>query len=117
MHCQSLFNNTKIMESINNSNTLSEKHSKMTLKGYYKNLPVPTHPKKRMIQDLAKLCDVTDTTVRNWIKYGLRPNNPDHIIIISKYTGISPDLSANVMLLKINGLNLLLLGRSHGLSV
>jgi hypothetical protein len=60
----------------------------MTLKDYYKSLGRQTPPKTALIQDIAKLCKVTETTVRNWIIRDMKPINPEHIKIISKKTGI-----------------------------
>lgn len=76
------------MESINNSNSFEENGQIMTLKSYYKNLPTPTHPKKELIQSIATRCGVTEVTVRNWIMYGFRPDNQDHVQVISEITGI-----------------------------
>ena len=76
------------METIKNSNSSGVNGQIMTLKSYYKNLPNPTHPKKELIQNIATRCGVTETTARNWIMYGFRPDNPDHIQIISEITGI-----------------------------
>lgn len=79
------------MESNNNSNTLPEKGKSITLRGYYKSLPEPTFPKRDFIQEIATKCNVTLTTANNWIKYGIKPNNPEHIRILSEITGIAPE--------------------------
>ena len=79
------------MESNNNSNTLPEKGKSMTLRGYYKSLPEPTFPKRDFIQEIATKCNVTLSTANNWIKYGIKPNNPEHIRILSEITGIAPE--------------------------
>ncbi|WP_298546767.1 hypothetical protein [uncultured Parabacteroides sp.] len=76
------------METINNSNSFAEKGQIMTLRSYYKNLPEPTHPKKALINSIAVRCGVTLATARNWILYGIRPDNPLHIQTISEITGI-----------------------------
>lgn len=76
------------METIKNSNSSAENGRIMTLRGYYKNLPEPTHPKKELINSIAVKCCVTLATARNWILYGFRPGNPAHIQIISDITGI-----------------------------
>lgn len=76
------------METIKNSNSSAENGRIMTLKSYYKNLPEPTHPKKALINSIAVQCGVTLATARNWILYGIRPDNPFHIQTISKITGI-----------------------------
>ena len=79
------------MENSNNSNTFSQKERIMTLKGYYKSLPEPTYPKKDFIQEIALKCNVTLVTANNWVKYGIRPSNPEHVRILSEITGISPE--------------------------
>lgn len=76
------------MESSNKTNTLNGKGQSMTLRGYYKSLPEPTFPKKDFIQEIATKCNVTLTTANNWIKYGIKPNNPEHVRILSEITGI-----------------------------
>ena len=76
------------METIKNSNSSGGNGQIMTLKSYYKNLPEPTHPKKELINNIAMKCKVTLATARNWILYGVRPDNPNHILIISEITGI-----------------------------
>lgn len=76
------------METIKNSNSSAENGQIMTLRSYYKNLPNPTHPKKELVQKIASACGITETTARNWIMYGFRPDNPEHVKIISDITGI-----------------------------
>lgn len=79
------------MKSDNKTNTLKPKSKIMTLKGYYKSLPDPTYPKKDFINTIAERCNVTLTTANNWIKYGIKPNNLEHVQILSEITGISPE--------------------------
>ena len=79
------------MESSRKANEQTDKLCIITLKSYYKNLPNPTHPKKELIRRIAAECNVTEVTVRNWIMYGFRPDNPNHIEIISKITGIAKE--------------------------
>lgn len=76
------------MESVVKTNSLGDKCEMMTLRGYYNSLPVATHPKIDFIRSVAKRCGVTSTTARNWAKYGVKPINPDHILILSEMTGI-----------------------------
>lgn len=76
------------MESTLKTNTSSVNAGIITLQGYYKNLPEATYPKSNFIRDVAARCGVTDVTVRNWIKYGMKPNNPEHAAILSEMTGI-----------------------------
>lgn len=91
MHYQYLYNTTKIMESINNSNNLGKNGQIMTLKGYYLNLPDATHPKTEFINEVIRRTGVSFTTARNWVIYGMRPNKPEHVSILSEITGISPE--------------------------
>lgn len=79
------------MESIKNSNSSCGNGQIMTLKGYYRNLPEATYPKSNFIRDVAARCGVTEVTVRNWIKYGMKPSNPEHIAILSEMTSISSE--------------------------
>lgn len=58
---------------------------------YYQNLPDSTHPKTEFINEIAKKTGVSSTAVRNWIMYGMKPNKPEHISVLSEITGISPE--------------------------
>ena len=35
--------------------------------------------------------NVTIATANNWVKYGIKPSNPEHVRILSEITGISPE--------------------------
>lgn len=72
------------------SKTLDEGRN-MTLKGYYQNLPSSVHPKTDFINEITKRTGVSFTAARNWVVYGMRPNNPEHIFVLSEITGISPE--------------------------
>lgn len=76
------------MESDLKTSTYGLKSKNITLEGYYKGLPEATYPKSNFIIEVAHRCGVTATSVRNWIKYGIKPNNPEHIKILSEITGI-----------------------------
>ena len=76
------------MESSRISTTFEGKSSKMTLRGYYESLPDSRHPKTEFVNEIAARAGVSTATVRNWIAYGMRPNNPKHIEILSEVTGI-----------------------------
>lgn len=76
------------MESISKTNILEVNTSIITLEDYYKKLPDATYPKSNFIRDVAAKCGVSEVTVRNWIKYGMKPNNPEHVVILSEMTGI-----------------------------
>lgn len=88
MHYKSLYNTTKIMESINNSNSFVKNEQIITLKGYYLNLPDSTHPKTEFINEVIKRTGVSFTTARNWVIYGMKPNNPEHVKALVEITGI-----------------------------
>ena len=60
----------------------------MTLKSYYKNLPDAKYPKSELINKIAVQCGVTLASARNWILYGIHPEKPEHVQIISEITGI-----------------------------
>lgn len=64
---------------------------KMTLRGYYESLPDATCPKTDFINEIASKAGVTSSTVRNWIFYGMKPANENHIGILVEVTGIPAD--------------------------
>lgn len=64
---------------------------KMTLRDYYESLPSSSHPKTEFVNDIAVRAGVSTTTVRNWIVYGMKPINPEHVEILSQATGIEKD--------------------------
>ena len=76
------------MENDSKANTNVLKSRNITLESYYRGLPKASYPKSSFIALVASKCEVTHITVRNWIKYGMRPNNPEHIKILSEITGI-----------------------------
>lgn len=76
------------MKSELKTSSLAEKGNAMTLKGYYDSLPKATHPKSDFLRSVAKRCDVSVCTVRNWTRYGFRPNRKEHIRVLSEITGI-----------------------------
>lgn len=65
-----------------------KKMPKMTLRGYYVALPNASHPKTDLINEIAIEAGVSHATVRNWVKYGMRPQNREHIEILVRKTGI-----------------------------
>lgn len=79
------------MESILKTNDSQENVRIITLKDYYQSLPESTSPKTEFVNDIAFRCNVTSNTVRNWISYGMKPSNPEHVKIISEVTGIPCD--------------------------
>jgi hypothetical protein len=66
----------------------AEKQRPLTLKGYYLGLPKPTFPKREFVDGIARECNVSTTTVRNWIMYGFKPENVEHIRVLSRFSGI-----------------------------
>lgn len=68
-----------------------QKTKKMTLKGYYLQLPNANHPKTDFVNELAMEAGVSVATVRNWVIYGMKPQNKNHIEILVRKTGISAE--------------------------
>ncbi len=68
---------------------MRENKKKITLRGYYENLPDASCPKTDFINEIASRTGVTSTTVRNWIFYGMKPANEKHIMVLTDITGIS----------------------------
>lgn len=64
---------------------------KMTLRGYYESLPDATCPKTDFINEITSRTGVTSSTVRNWIFYGMKPANENHIGVLVEVTGIPAD--------------------------
>lgn len=64
---------------------------KMTLKGYYENLPKSTYPKKDFIVKIMAKCNISYTTALNWVKGLTRPQDEDNLKILSEITGIPQD--------------------------
>lgn len=61
---------------------------KMTLKGYYSSLPRASHPKTDLINEIAVEAGVSAATARNWVVYGMRPQDKAHIDVLVRTTGI-----------------------------
>ena len=76
---------------------MSENNQKITLKGYYQALPERVSPKLQMLEEIQRRCEkltgklVTMTTLRNWVLYGIKPQEPLHIQAISEVTGIKEE--------------------------
>lgn len=79
------------MRVIETQEHLGENLPKMTLRGYYDSLPNSSHPKTEFVNEVASKTGVSTATVRNWISYGMKPNNPKHCEILSEITGIPVD--------------------------
>lgn len=69
-------------------NKKKEKYEKLTLSGYYENLPKSSFPKKEFVAKIMKECDVSFTTARNWVKGITRPNEKNNEDILSRISGI-----------------------------
>lgn len=86
-----IYNTTKIMKDALKTSKMLAEGRKMTLKGYYQSLPSSTHPKTEFINEITKRTGVSFTAARNWVIYGMKPNNPKHVSALSEITGISPE--------------------------
>jgi hypothetical protein len=87
----------KLMENIQSSKKMEGNLEKLSLKGYYQSLPERIAPKQKMLEEIQEECDrltsvkPTMTTIRNWVLYGLRPQNPMHVQAIVNVTGIAEE--------------------------
>lgn len=79
------------MENIQTSNTFEKNSQKMTLKGYYQKLPLRSAPRLDFINEIMRRCNVREQTVRNWVLYGMKPQQKIHREILSEVTGISEE--------------------------
>lgn len=90
-----LIYDTKVMESIEKSNTSENKKVKMTLRDYFRNLPEANTiaPRKNLIQRISDRCNVPISTARSWLLYGNKPrdNREQVIAVLSEETGIAPE--------------------------
>lgn len=73
------------------SKTLEGKTEKMTLKGYYQSLPLRDAPRYNFVVEIARRCKVTEQTVRNWILYGMKPQQHIHIEVLCELTGLKEE--------------------------
>ena len=65
-----------------------QNQKKLTLKGYYSQLPDASLPKTDFVNEIAIEAVVSVATVRNWVVYGMKPQNKKHIDILVRKTGI-----------------------------
>ncbi len=83
------------MKSIENSNTSEAKKDRMTLLDYFQSLPETNivAPRRKMLERIAKKCNVPLTTARSWFVYGIKPReNREHVIaVLAEETGIAPE--------------------------
>lgn len=64
------------------------KNEKMTLRGYYRNLPERCSPKYDFLKQVSEKCGVSLTTVRNWCIYGMKPSSFKNVEVLEELTGI-----------------------------
>ena len=67
---------------------MKKNKGKITLQGYYEKLPDAEFPKKNFINTVVSKTGVSSATVRNWIFYGMKPANENHIKVLVEVTGI-----------------------------
>lgn len=81
------------MNSIEKTNTSLSDKSKMTLRDYYNSLPTRDAilPRKELVDEVAKRCDVPVSTARSWLAYGICPRRYKHLVALSELTGIPVD--------------------------
>lgn len=91
LHKEIYIYNAKIMESVRQTNTLTEKKQKMTLRGYYNSLPRVIQPKQEFMRKVVERTGVTETTVRNWVLYGIEPQKVEYKRVICEITGLSEE--------------------------
>lgn len=60
----------------------------MSLKKFYDSLPETSSPKTEFIDEVAKECNLTTGTIRNWVKGRALPKEKEYFEILSKKTGI-----------------------------
>lgn len=79
------------MENKLKSKFLNVEDEKMTLKCYYKSLPKSESPRSNLLDEISANCNVSKTTARNWVLYGIKPKDKEHVSFLSKITGIKED--------------------------
>ena len=73
------------------ANSINEKMQKLSLMGYYDNLPNPVTPQRQFIIDIMQKCNVVESTAFNWVKGRSKPDNPNHIKALVELTGIAEE--------------------------
>lgn len=79
------------MENQQSSKEFEEKSSKMTLRGYYYNLPPRSAPRHNFLSKLVERCKVTEQTARNWVLYGIKPQQQAHVNVLCELTGLTEE--------------------------
>ena len=67
---------------------MSNKSRKMTLLGYYKDLPEANFPKTVFVNTISLRAGVSAATVHNWIHGKTKPTKKEQIEILCKVTGL-----------------------------
>lgn len=67
---------------------MSEKVPKMTLKGYYEELPEAKFPKTEFVNKIVQATGVSTATVHNWIHGKTKPLEKKHIQTLCELTGL-----------------------------
>lgn len=91
MHYYIKYNSAKINKVFDNRKEMKKNKEKMTLRGYYDELPDAVYPKTNFINEVVRKTGVSAATVRNWIFYGMKPANENHIKVLSELTGITSE--------------------------
>ena len=81
-------NNAKLRKMVESNAENQKNVRKMTLRGYYTQLPGANHPKTDFVNEVAIEAGVSTATVRNWVIYGMKPQNKSHVELLSLKTGI-----------------------------
>ena len=89
LRCDFKISYANLMKMTNKSNICKSEKEKMTLRDYYNNLPEAKviAPKSDLIEKIAKKCDVSYSTARNWCG-GFRPRKQAWIDAIAEEVGI-----------------------------
>jgi transcriptional regulator with XRE-family HTH domain len=82
------FKSNKYMK---DSKGVNQEVGKMTLADYYDNLPRQTSPKSDFVREVAKRCDISEATVRWWLRGQFRPSRKEFYRVLSEMTGISEE--------------------------
>ena len=88
MHYNIKYNSTKVNKVFEIKKNMKKNKEKMTLQGYYEDLPDAEYPKTNFINSVVSKTGVSAATVRNWIFYGMKPANDKHVSVLVELTGI-----------------------------
>lgn len=84
------------MKSIEKTNISVPERRRMTLRDYYRQLPLASRiaPRKELVQRVADRCGVPVSTARAWLRYGNQPRREvrDFVVkVLQEETGIAPE--------------------------